>query len=170
MEAEELPDDVSASDLLLHPRSALELPPEKATDLLPAVETLRGQLDTLSRLLRARRDSRLPEDTDAAAETSAASDDAEEAQSTWREKLWQVPAETRLYPDDLAEAVGRDRQWIYRRTQSGADNPIPHRKHGNRLVFIAGEIRHWLREQEEAIHAGPMDSTEAEKRGLRAIE
>lgn len=52
------------ADLIYTPRSALDLPPEEAADLLPAVETMRGQLDTLSRLLRTRRDSRPYGDTE----------------------------------------------------------------------------------------------------------
>lgn len=170
MEAEELPDDVSVRDLFFTPRSALDLPPEEAADLLPAVEEMRGQLDTLSRMLHLRSDSRAPKDTEGDAESSADSDGAEKAESTWREKLWRVPAETRLGAKEVAEAVGQDVSWVHSRTWSGADPMLPHAKHGNDLVFKAGEVRTFLREQEDVIHAVPMESTEAERRDLQAID
>src|SRR5688500_1258621 len=32
---------------------------------------------------------------------------------TWRERLWLVPAETRLGRRELLEALGRSRSWLY---------------------------------------------------------
>jgi len=87
---------------------------------------------------------------------------------TWRERLWIVPAETRIGVHELAEALKRPRSWIYRRTSAKADGRLPHRKLGGELLFTAGEIRAWLREHEEVIEAGPMESAAAERR-LKAM-
>jgi hypothetical protein len=96
---------------------------------------------------------------------------------TWRERLWLVPAETRLGVPEVAEAVGRPKSWVYARThrfvgkgkhrrERPAAELIPHRKLDGALVFTAGEVRAWLRDREEAVVGGPMHSTEAERRGL----
>jgi hypothetical protein len=68
---------------------------------------------------------------------------------TWREKIWTVPVETRLGVREVAEAIGRPRSWVYRRT--GGKSPkaqLPHRKLDGELVFVAGELREWLRQHE----------------------
>ena len=68
---------------------------------------------------------------------------------TWREKIWTVPVETRLGVREVAEAIGRPRSWVYRRT--GVKSPkahLPHRKLDGELVFVAGELREWLRQHE----------------------
>ena len=88
---------------------------------------------------------------------------------TWREKLWTVPAETRLGVVEVAEALARPRSFVYAHTGKTED-PIPHRKLDGVLTFAAGELRAWIREREDVIAAGPMESTEAERRGhLRAM-
>jgi hypothetical protein len=89
---------------------------------------------------------------------------SEPVSRTWRERLWTVPAETRLGVHELSEALNRPRSWIYRRTGEKAEDRIPHRKRGGELVFAAGEVRAWLRADEEIIAAGPMESTPAERR------
>ena len=89
--------------------------------------------------------------------------------SSWRERLWSVPAETRLGVVELAEALGRPKSFVYARTGAKADDPIPHRKLEGVLVFAAGEVRAWIRDQEEVVASGPMHSTDAEKRGLYAV-
>jgi predicted DNA-binding transcriptional regulator AlpA len=67
----------------------------------------------------------------------------------WRERLWTAPPETRVGVRELAEAVGRPRSWVYRRTgQNGKKALLPHRKLDGELVFVVGEIRDWLREHE----------------------
>ena len=87
---------------------------------------------------------------------------------TWREKLWVVPAETRLGVVELSEALGRPKSWVYARTYrhqgKGTDRRerkpeelIPHRKLGAALAFTAGEIRTWIRLQEEEVSGVPMD-------------
>ena len=87
---------------------------------------------------------------------------------TWRERLWKVPAETRLGAEDVAEAFGKSRHWIYRQisptrrigTGKGArkepnPNPLPSRKLSGELIFTAGEVRAWARDSEQVQHAGP---------------
>jgi len=91
------------------------------------------------------------------------------AEWSWRERLWTVPAETRLGTSELAEALGRPKSWVYARTQAGAEDPVPHRKLDGTLTFTAGEVRAWIRDREEVVAGGPMESTEAEKR-LEVLE
>jgi hypothetical protein len=68
---------------------------------------------------------------------------------TWRERLWTVPAETRLGTREAAEAIGRPVSWVYRRTGEHCPNaPLPHRRLDGELVFLAGELRAWLEEHE----------------------
>ena len=89
---------------------------------------------------------------------------------TWRERLWIVPSETRLGVAEVAEALGRPRSFVYARTGTQADDPIPHRKLDAGLVFTAGEVRAWIRGRESVVQAGPMESTDAERSGqLHAI-
>ena len=87
---------------------------------------------------------------------------------TWRERLWTVPAETRLGVAEVAEALGRPKSFVYCRTGPKAEDPIPHRKLDGVLVFTAGELRAWLRSREDVVVAGPMESTPAERR-LHAV-
>lgn len=88
---------------------------------------------------------------------------------TWREKLWIVPAQTRLGVPELAEALGRSKDWIYQRTRTSADDPLPHAKLDGSLVFRAGEIRAWLRENENVIQSGPSLSSPV-ARQLQVLE
>ena len=78
------------------------------------------------------------------------------APQSWRVLLWTVPAETRIGREELLEAVGRPRSWIYRHTAAKAEHRIPHRKLDGELVFVVGEVREWLRESEEIVQAGPL--------------
>jgi predicted DNA-binding transcriptional regulator AlpA len=87
---------------------------------------------------------------------------ADEYEPTWRERLWIVPAETRIGVAELTEALGRPRSWVYRHTSG---KTIPHRKLDGELVFVAGEIRAWIRDREEVEAGGPMDSTPGERAG-----
>ncbi|HKW09663.1 MAG TPA: hypothetical protein VJO33_04740 [Gemmatimonadaceae bacterium] len=78
----------------------------------------------------------------------------ESAATTWRERLWTAPPDTRLGISELSEAIGRPKSWIYKRTsQKSAFAPIPHRHLDGGLVFVAGELRQWLAQQEQAIVA-----------------
>jgi len=66
--------------------------------------------------------------------------------STWRERLWTVPSDTRIGVTELSEAIGRSASWIYRRTgPSAGEECIPHSKLGGELVFIVAEVRDYLR-------------------------
>jgi hypothetical protein len=76
----------------------------------------------------------------------------------WRVLLWTVPAETRIGREELLEAVGRPKSWLYRHTAPKAAQRIPHRKLDGELVFVVGELRAWLKAQEEIVQAGPLDS------------
>ena len=67
----------------------------------------------------------------------------------WREKLWTVPADTRLGVREVAEAMGRPRSWVYRRTsEKSGKAPPPFRRLDGELVFAAGELRVWLKRHE----------------------
>ena len=79
--------------------------------------------------------------------------------SSWRERLWTCPAETRLGLDELCEAMSRSSSWIYHRTSAKAVNRIPHRKLDGVLCFTAGEVRAWIRDSEQVVCAGPMESS-----------
>lgn len=70
--------------------------------------------------------------------------------TTWRERLWTAPEDTRLGVLDVAEAVGRPRSWVYRAVNAkrGADR-LPARRLDGELVFQAGEVRAWLARQEQ---------------------
>lgn len=85
---------------------------------------------------------------------------------TWREKLWIVPAETRIGVRELEEALDRPKGWIYKRTSAGE---LPHRKLGGALAFVVGEVRTWIRETEEVEVSAAMESTVAE-RNLELVE
>jgi hypothetical protein len=72
--------------------------------------------------------------------------------TSWAEKLWTCPAETRLGVRQLAEAVGRPPSWVYRHASPKGDlAPIPHRRLDGLLVFTAGEVRTWLQANEEIL-------------------
>ena len=98
-------------------------------------------------------------------DVSEQSADAGQTSVTWRERLWLAPAETRLGANELCEALGRSKHWLYRHTGPSAENRIPHRKLDGELVFAVGEVRTWIRENEDVIQAGPMESTIWERKG-----
>jgi len=71
---------------------------------------------------------------------------------TWREKLWTCPGETRLGVEELCEALGRPKSWLYRHTSAASGyERIPHRKTTDGLVFVASEIRAWIEQQETVV-------------------
>ena len=73
-------------------------------------------------------------------------------ETTWRERLWTAPVDTRLGVSELSEAMGRPKSWIYRHTsaKSGLEL-LPHRRLDGVLVFVIGEIRQWLTQQEDSV-------------------
>ena len=91
-------------------------------------------------------------ETLASVTTAAPTAPPEPLTHTWREKLWLVPAETRLGVREAAEAIGRPVSWVYRRTGEGSVKaPLPHRKLDGELVFTAGDLRAWLKGHETMI-------------------
>ena len=79
---------------------------------------------------------------------------AREHQS-WRERLWTCDPQTRIGCVELAEAVGRSKSWVYRCTSRKAKGPrIPHRLLQGELIFIVGEIRDGVTEQEMVVGSG----------------
>ena len=74
---------------------------------------------------------------------------------TWRERLWTAPPETRLGRVELLEALGRSPNWLYRHTGPKAKRArIPCRRLDGELVFVVGEVRAWLADQEEILEPG----------------
>ena len=93
---------------------------------------------------------------------------------TWRERLWLVPSETRLGVHEVCEALARSPSWLYRHTSpkalSKADvAPIPHRKLEGELTFVVGELRTWVRDNEESLHELPSTSTPGERTLLKVV-
>jgi len=89
---------------------------------------------------------------------------------TWRERLWICPAETRVGVEELAEALGKSRSWIYKRTQASAgDGMLPFRRLHGELTFRVGEIRSWLAQEEVVVSSLPMETTAAEARIIGRI-
>ena len=96
--------------------------------------------------------SRLPE----ANEPESPPAESSPLELTWRERLWLVPAETRLGVVELCEALDRSQSWAYRRTGAKAEDLLPHRLMDGQLVFTAGELRTWIRQHEGSVHELPM--------------
>jgi predicted DNA-binding transcriptional regulator AlpA len=85
--------------------------------------------------------------------------------TTWRERLWVVPDETRLGVRELAEALGRPRSWVYRHTSKRSGlQLLPHRKLDGDVVFVAAEIRAWVASHEDVV-VKPMSAVITFKRG-----
>ncbi len=69
---------------------------------------------------------------------------------SWRERLWTCDPQVRVGVRELCEATGRPRSWAYRAVRgNGTDPPLPHRRLDGQLVFLASEVRQWLREHEQ---------------------
>lgn len=86
--------------------------------------------------------------------------------ATWSERLWVVAPETRLGVREAAEALGRPLSFVYRHTSAkaaGADR-LPHKKFDGELLFVAGELREWIRAHEETVVQGAPSSTLALRR------
>jgi hypothetical protein len=96
---------------------------------------------------------RSPQDSDAEPEAPRVRPDT----STWRERLWDVPSETRLGVAEAAEALGRPKSYVYARTGPKATDPLPHRKLDGTVLLTAGELRAWIRDHEVEVVGGPME-------------
>lgn len=103
-------------------------------------------------------------DVDSAPEPQAPQVAPDPVPLTWAERLWLVPAETRLGTSEVLEALQRSRSWLYAQMAAGkgADR-LPHRRLDGTLLFTAGELRAWVRAHEEVVCAGPMESTPTER-------
>jgi hypothetical protein len=99
-------------------------------------------------------------------EHAAPSPAADQPRTPWRALLWIVDAETRIGRDELLEATGRPLSWLHRHTGPKSTDRIPHRRDEGQLVFIVGEVRHWLKAREQVVEAGPMDTS----RTLRSVK
>jgi predicted DNA-binding transcriptional regulator AlpA len=75
--------------------------------------------------------------------------DAPHSTIPWSNLLWHAPAEARIGTDELSAVLRKSRSWIYKHTMQGAANRLPHRKLGNSLVFVVGEVRKWIEEMEK---------------------
>jgi len=86
--------------------------------------------------------------------------------SGWRERVWTCPPETRLTAVEVAEALGKSRDAVYRLTsekhadkqiaEGHTDPRLPHRKDiSGTLTFLAGEVRQWIEAHEEVIAKPP---------------
>lgn len=142
------------AELVTDPDQIEDVDPEEVPDLLSTLEAVRCRLQHRYFRPPAPEPTSPPEGE----EQTPQQDDV----ADWRTKLWTCPADTRLRRKDLEEALGVNDDWIYRRTQASADDPIPHRKLAGSLCFRAGEVRAWVREQEEVLVAGPSDASKAE--------
>jgi hypothetical protein len=81
----------------------------------------------------------------------------QEEPATWRERLWTVPAGTRLSVAELAEGVNRSKDWVYRagdrrRAARKGREPLPCSRIDGQLVFEAGAVREWLRRSELVVN------------------
>lgn len=76
--------------------------------------------------------------------------------SSWRERFWTAPDETRIGVRELAEALGKSRSWIYHRTARNSEAiPLPSRTIASgKLEFVVGEVRAWLAQVEIIGQAG----------------
>lgn len=91
----------------------------------------------------------------------------------WRERLWIVPAETRMDVSEVAEALGVGKTWVYERTGAKARRlPIPHKRlddnRSAKLVFKAGELREWIEKYEEVKEAHPIE--QAARRATKTLK
>jgi len=67
----------------------------------------------------------------------------------WREQLWTCPPDTRLGVREVAEALGRNRSWVYRAAAAGRGaKRLPAARLGRELQFRAGEVREWIERTE----------------------
>ena len=63
---------------------------------------------------------------------------------------WQVPHQTRLRVPEVAEALGRPVSFVYRHTSTRSGySTIPHRRLDGELVFVADDVREWIKCNEE---------------------
>ena len=76
----------------------------------------------------------------------------DQAPCSWRSRLWTEPPERRIGVEEVAEALGRSDSWVYKHVGPKVESPLPSKKFGGELVFLVGELRAWLQDQEERVH------------------
>jgi predicted DNA-binding transcriptional regulator AlpA len=70
--------------------------------------------------------------------------------ATWRERLWTCPDDARLRVQDVAEALGRPRSYVYRAVAARRGvHRLPASRLSGELVFVAGTVRAWLEREEQ---------------------
>ncbi|MGD0483798.1 MAG: hypothetical protein ABSB58_03985 [Gemmatimonadales bacterium] len=70
--------------------------------------------------------------------------------ATWRERLWTCPDDARLRVQDVAEALGRPKSWVYRAAAAARGaHRLPASRLSGELVFVAGAVRAWLEREEQ---------------------
>jgi predicted DNA-binding transcriptional regulator AlpA len=70
--------------------------------------------------------------------------------ATWRERLWTCPDDARLRVEDVAEALGRPRSWVYRAVAAVRGvHRLPASRLSGELVFVAAAVRAWLEREEQ---------------------
>lgn len=77
--------------------------------------------------------------------------------TSWKVLLWRVPDAYRLNVSELAEALDRSADWVYRavsekRAKLKGREPLPCKKLDGELVFEAGAVRRWLDLSEEIVN------------------
>jgi hypothetical protein len=97
------------------------------------------------------------------AEEPAVADQVELASEPrgWREKLWTCPPETRLGVPELAEALDRSPDWVYRATSAKraaklGRHPLPCARLDGVLVFTAGALRRWVEASASIVNPDPV--------------
>jgi len=67
---------------------------------------------------------------------------------SWRERLWSCEPKTRLWLDEVAEAMGKSKAAVRALIRR---HGLPCRRRHGELVFLAGEVRDWMRVQEHVV-------------------
>lgn len=71
-----------------------------------------------------------------------------QADTSWRARLWTVPADMRLGVHEVAEALGRGRDFVYRAASPKAEHRLPSQKIGGELMFTVRDVRAWIEGQD----------------------
>jgi hypothetical protein len=92
------------------------------------------------------------------------------AAAEWPERLWIAPADTRMTANDVGASLHRPKSWVYRHTSPASGLPLlPHRKLDGELVFVAGEVRDWVRMHEDIVIApARITSIDRPRRAVRS--
>ena len=77
----------------------------------------------------------------------------------WRSRIWSCPPETRLGVREVAEALGRGPDFVYRAVSPKSVLRLPHAKMGGELVYTAGAVRAWIQAVEHDVVPGRLKVT-----------